>query len=310
MRSVFPEIFPRPVRIGRFFFLAGMLLFILLAGGCATGHHRVFMKDTQQYIEENTIVSGATGQPVTYEEMLDDLAKARLVYVGENHADPDHHRVQLRIIRDLSEREPGIDVGIEMVDTPYQHILDEWSAGNLTPETFREKIHWYANWRYSYDLYEALFDFVSSRGIRLIALNLPFHIPAKIAVGGLDNLLKEDRRYLPEHVDLSEENHRAYIHSIFQRHPIRGRDNFEYFYMAQCAWEDTMAENIAANLGNRRMVVLIGNGHIVQKFGVPNRAYLRTRAAFKTLYLTSPKGGEASLTTGDYIWVVGEGQPR
>ncbi len=308
MKSVFPAISPRIFCIGRFPCLVFVLLCLVSAGGCSTRQGYVLMKDTQEYIEPNTIVSGITGQPVTYEEMLNDLSTARVVYIGENHANPYHHRIQLRLLQDLAEREPGIDVGIEMVDTPYQHILDEWTAGNLTPEMFREKIHWYANWRYPYDLYAAIFDFVQTRTIRLVALNLPFHIPAKIAVGGLDSLLDEDRRHLAAHIDLLEKNHRAYVQSVFQHHPIRGRDNFEYFYMAQCAWEDTIAENIAANLGNHRMVVLIGNGHIVQKFGVPNRAFHRTQAVFKTLYLSSPKG-EVSSSHGDYIWVAGEEQP-
>jgi uncharacterized iron-regulated protein len=53
------------------------------------------------------------------------------------------------------------------------------------------------------------------------------------------------------------------------------------------------------------MVVLVGNGHIIYKFGVPNRAYKRNGAPFKTIYL-APVGGEAELSWADYLWVTPE----
>ena len=87
-------------------------------------------------------------------------------------------------------------------------------------------------------------------------------------------------------------------------HRLKGRENFEYFYAAQCTWEDTMAETIAGNLNHRKMIVLAGNGHIVRKFGIPNRVFSRTRAPFKTLYL-APVGSTVELSYGDYIWITG-----
>jgi len=284
-----------------------LLMALAIISGCSGIQKGVFMKDIQKHMPENTIVSAATGQPVSYDEMLSDFLSARVIYIGEVHTNPVHHQIQRDIIKDMHTRYPGLDVGIEMVDTTYQSILDQWSAGNLTPEIFREKIHWYANWRYPYDLYAAIFELIQLEKIRLIGLNLPFHVPPKIAVGGIDSLMPDDARYLPAKIDLGEPSHRAYIESIFQIHNIRGRENFDYFYMAQCAWEDAMAETISRNLGQSKLIVLIGNGHIIQKFGVPDRAFERTQAPFKTLYLIS-SGGEASLKYGDYIWITDDGR--
>ena len=56
------------------------------------------------------------------------------------------------------------------------------------------------------------------------------------------------------------------------------------------------------------MVVLVGNGHIIQKFGIPNRAFARNPAAFKTIYL-APVGGEAELSWADYLWVTPDQRP-
>lgn len=65
-----------------------------------------------------------------------------------------------------------------------------------------------------------------------------------------------------------------------------------------------MAEAIAEHLTQRKMIVLSGNGHIIKKFGIPNRASTRTRAPFKTLFL-APVGSPIDLSDGDYIWITG-----
>jgi len=68
-------------------------------------------------------------------------------------------------------------------------------------------------------------------------------------------------------------------------------------------WEDAMAEMIAQNLKNDVMVVLAGNGHIQFKYGIPDRAYKRTGASFRTIYL-APAGDVVELDIADYIWVT------
>ena len=64
-----------------------------------------------------------------------------------------------------------------------------------------------------------------------------------------------------------------------------------------------MAESVAANLGQKRVVVLAGNGHIQYKYGIPDRTFRRTNASFRTLYLV-PAGKEIELDIADYIWVT------
>ena len=51
------------------------------------------------------------------------------------------------------------------------------------------------------------------------------------------------------------------------------------------------------------MVVLIGNGHIVRKFGVPDRVLARRPIPLRTVYLASV-GAEVDWDYADYIWVT------
>ena len=108
---------------------------------------------------------------------------------------------------------------------------------------------------------------------------------------------------MPAKIDTSNAAHKAYLKEVFNHHHFKARVEFEYFYLAQCVWEDTMAESIARHLSDKQMVVLAGNGHILKKFGIPDRAYRRTNVPFRTLYLV-PVGGEAELSYADYIWIT------
>jgi uncharacterized iron-regulated protein len=192
---------------------------------------------------------------------------------------------------------------MEMFDFTYQVVLDQWSAGQLSQEAFLEKTHWYANWRFDFTLYQPILNVIREKGLPLFGLNVPFHIPPKVRIGGIDSLLGCDRQDLPPRIDTSNAAHRAYLETIFKAHTFHGEANFDFFYQAQCVWEDTMAASIARNLDDRLMLVLAGNGHIVHKFGIPERAFNLTGASYRTVYL-APAGETVDLSYGDYIWVT------
>ncbi|MFH1103156.1 MAG: ChaN family lipoprotein [Pseudomonadota bacterium] len=252
---------------------------------------------------EGTIISGQTGMPVSFESLLSDLSDTRIVYIGESHTRADHHEIQFKLIQSLAKKDPEWAVGMEMFDYTYQNILNQWSDGNLDEKSFLEKSHWYANWRYDFELYRNILLYIRESRLRLLGLNIPFHLPPKIAIGGIESLSPDEKKHLPSKIDTTNPDHRTYVSDIFKGHQIKGRNDFEYFYLAQCVWEDAMAERIASGLEGKKMIVLAGNGHILRKFGIPDRTFSRTRSPFRTIYLAS-KEGETDLSYGDYIWIT------
>jgi uncharacterized iron-regulated protein len=66
-----------------------------------------------------------------------------------------------------------------------------------------------------------------------------------------------------------------------------------------------MAESIVRKMLDKPMVVVIGNGHIIRKFGVPDRVYARSRTSLRTVYLATA-GSEVDWDYADYIWVTPE----
>jgi uncharacterized iron-regulated protein len=292
-------------------FLAIFIIFssFHLLQGCAMGPKKIMINGISQSFHEGMIISADTGNPISYTDLIAELSQVQIVYVGEKHTDPFHHEIQLRIIKDIRSLNQHTVVGMEMFDRSYQNVLNQWTNGKLDQKTFIKQTHWYANWKMDYALYGDILDFIKKNQLPLIGLNIPFHIPSKIATGGIHSLSNAEKKYLPKDIDTSNANHRNYVKKIFDLHHVKGMDDFEDFYAAQCAWDDAMAQAIAKNLGSKKMVAIIGNGHIIKKFGVPNRAYKRTNASFKTVYL-APPGSDIDRSFADYIWLTPSKQDK
>jgi uncharacterized iron-regulated protein len=284
--------------------LLAVLPAILFTGGCAVPRKTLQLPAEEKRFAQGAIIATASAEAIGFEDLIDQLSRAAVVFVGERHTSKEHHEIQLRIVTALVARGARVKVGMEMFDHTYQPLLDQWSAGQLDTRRFLELTHWYANWRYDYDLYRPILDYVQKNRLPLFGLNLPFHLPPKISTGGIDSLRPAERALVAADIDTGDAGHRAYLKGIFDQHHLKGRDNFEYFYTAQCAWEDTMAAQIAAHLGDEGlMVVIIGNGHIQKKYGVPKRTDRRTGKHSLTVF-TAPAGSEADRSDADFIWVT------
>jgi membrane-associated protease RseP (regulator of RpoE activity) len=92
---------------------------------------------------------------------------------------------------------------------------------------------------------------------------------------------------------------------------------FEGFYAAMCIWDDGMAESAVRFLqspegAGRRMVVLVGAGHVRMRFGIPDRVERRTgwpQLVVVPLELApgeTGRDGEAAVAghEGDYLYVT------
>ena len=137
---------------------------IAISWGCALLPNKSKIRDISVDYEEGTILSGKTGNPISYETMISELEDVQIVYVGEKHNLPEHHKIQLRIMETLYSDNLDLKVGMEMFDHTYQRVLNEWSAGKLDEETFLKKVHWYANWKYD-------FKFIRTRNHKVFSVS-------------------------------------------------------------------------------------------------------------------------------------------
>lgn len=262
------------------------------------------------------ICSQREGKPVPFLKMIKDMKGSRFVYVGETHNSLPMHDIQLKIIQALYEQDNNLSIGLEMLPLSTQEILNKWSLGTLAQDEFIREIEWYVNWNYNFGFYEKIFEFAKENKIPLYALNVPREIIKEIRMKGWKSLSEEDKKLVPQ-PDLTDEEHRILIRTIFESaeipHQMKGKSleiAFEGLYRAQSAWDEVMAFNAVRAVKEKKMVVLAGSGHLLYNLGINRRAYKRIRLPFKTVVsLAVPRGKdnlEVSRSLADYVWGIPE----
>ena len=251
------------------------------------------------------IVARATGEQVSFDQMLVRLAPMRAVFVGESNNNMDHHRMQLDVVRAMHAMDPKLVIGMEMFQRPYQGALDRFIAGETDEATFLAESEYFKRWRWDWQYYRPVLLFARDNKIPVIALNSPAEANRQVARGtAVDDLPPELRQWVAEDVDLGIEDHRKFVMRVFESHPMGPGFDKDAFYASQCVWEDTMAESTARALTERpghRIVVLVGSGHVRMRFGVPVRAERRGAAPYAIVMGEDLRPERGVPTFGEYL---------
>ena len=289
----------------------GVIFVLFLAGCCA--RHALPPTPAQGVsigLKPGDILETRTGRVISSEVLLDQLDEARVVYLGETHTRLEDHQIQERILKGLFDRHPSLIVALEMFPREVQPALDRFSQGEETEEEFLRQVNWEEIWGYPFRLYRPMVLFAREKKLPLIGLNAPREVVNKIARPGLAGLSREERIRVAETFDFTNQGHREYVLEEYERHVKGSIKDFETFYEAQLAWEETMAETVVQALRDlpetTRMVVLIGSGHIWEGRGVPQNARIRFDHQYRTVIPLSADYSLRRLEPGpaDYVWVT------
>ena len=232
--------------------------------------------------------------------LLKDIAKNRVVFVGESHTEFSSHLNQLKIIKAMYKNNPKLSIGMEMFQKPFQKYLDAFIAGEIDEKEMVTKTEYFKRWKYDYELYRPIMLFAKENGIPIIALNIDREITKKVVSGGLDSLSDKQRAQLPNSIDFSNDEYKKQLKMIYGMHQAYRFKNFDEFHHAQLLWDESMAKNMVDYLQKNpkyNMTVLAGNGHIMYGHGIPDRIKRRGIAEYIiTLNMKNPEPGIA-----DYI---------
>jgi uncharacterized iron-regulated protein len=191
-----------------------------------------------------------------FEMMLSELTKADVVFVGEQHDDPNTHRLELAILEGLARRTAAATVSLEMFERDVAEPLSHFTMGHLDEEDFLGLARPWP--RYQTD-YKPLVDFAIAQTWPVIAANVPRPIAAEVARAGLDALAAktEDERRLFA-ADLQCPTNSDYFRrfaAAMGSHPggddAAKRQTTERYYFSQCLKDETMAESIARTVASQ-----------------------------------------------------------
>jgi uncharacterized iron-regulated protein len=226
-----------------------------------------------------------TGGFADLESLLVDVQHADAIFVGEEHDDPDTHRIELMLLEGLVRRKARVVLALEMFERDVQPALDRYLAG-ATSEDEDAFLGAARPWpRYASD-YRPLVEFARAHHVPVVASNVPRRIASAVAKNGLGALdgLGADRALAAADIQCLQAG--AYYDRFVEamgEHPGSSRSvatetRNANFYLSQCVKDETMGESVAHALQEHPgATVLHVNGSFHSDYGEGTPASARRR---------------------------------
>ena len=237
-----------------------------------------------------------------FDQVIFELARKQVIFIGESHDRIEHHLNQLEIIKRIHAEHPKIAIGMEFFQQPFQIYMDQYINDEIDEREFLRKTEYFIRWRIDYRHYRPIIQFAKDNGIPLIALDVLQEIQRKVGKDGIDSLNKQDKKHLPDSIDRSNKDYSDFLKSIYNRHPRSDGQTFEKFVDVQLMRDEAMAQRTTEYMDknpDRRMIVLAGGGHLVFGYGIPDRVARRqvnpNNAIVLNNFLSKPEKGLADF---------------
>jgi uncharacterized iron-regulated protein len=237
-----------------------------------------------------------SGEPVLYEEVLEDLATVRIVYLGERHTLDRHHDLQEEIVSGLVALGKEVALGLEMLPADLQPLVDRYNSGEITFEELAEEAGWKDIWG-NYEDYRGPIEAAHRAGAPIVALNARRELAREVARKGLDSLTGEWLEKLPARIDTDQPAYRNDLLRVMMvmAHATGEDDMMQRMFEAQVVKDETMAEAAAGFMESpegdgRTMIVLAGSGHLAHGYGVPSRVRARIPDVTDRIVIFSESG--------------------
>lgn len=226
---------------------------------------------TDCYSENKVQIIKVGAEKISFQNLIDDISNARIIFIGESHDNKLHHMTQLDIIKALHERKYPLAIGLEMFMEKDQKILDRWVTKDMNEREFIQAF--YRNWGVGWGLYKDIFLYARDNSIPLIGLNVPKEITRKVGEHGFQSLSREEHAKLPPAVTCDvDERYMELLQKIFE---IKEHDKrkFKNFCEAQILWDQAMAWYLYRYLlkDEKRIVVVLSGSIHAWKFGIPRQ---------------------------------------
>jgi len=256
-----------------------ILAFIILMAGCTP----MVKKRLDPLIGK--IYDSKLKKEVAYQMLLQKMMDARVIYLGENHENADHHKIQLRILKDLIRAGKKPIIGFEFFSTDQTgHLMSfvQIATPKILPGSLeiremdlREKLGWHSHGDPTWQFYYQLIELALKNKLTIFGADLPKCIVKRIVRVGVENLTGVENNLLqPTFFDDMAYQQLMYskfkaVHCGFSTPKMSER-----MYQAWIARNDTMAYSIVSMLAedeNQPIVMILGAGHVQHNMAVYDR---------------------------------------
>jgi uncharacterized iron-regulated protein len=250
------------------------------------------------------------------QSLVERLARADFILLGERHDNPDHHLLQAEVVRSLiaAGRRPA--VGFEMFGLDDAGtIADHLAAAPVDAAGLGRAVNWNQRGWPDWAMYQPIAEAALQAKLSIVATNLPLATARKMTRDGLAALDPKVAR------DLGLE--RPPAEAVFARMAadIRGahcgyasEQSVKAMVNVQRARDAQMAQSLIAAGVADGAILVAGAGHVLNDYGIP--VYLKAKAAGKRVMSiafvevdkqkTEPQSYALPYPNGrwpfDYVW--------
>jgi len=259
-------------------------------------------------------VDVASGRDLSFDELTRRLAGADVVFFGEQHDDPETHRVEFGLLDALGRTGRPVILSFEMFERDAQPMLNDYLAGRMSESDFLAKSR---PWdRYVTD-YRPMVELAKAKGWPVVASNIPRPMASAVGRKGLaalDTLTPIERGWAARDIQCPEDAYRARFMETMRGHSPGGAlsspgDTLPTavatrFYLAQCIKDETMAEAIvvAREHSPRNAIVVHYDGafHSDYRQGTVDRARRRAPNLRLAVITAVPVVDPSTATLADH----------
>jgi uncharacterized iron-regulated protein len=278
---------------------------------------------SQTSVSEDTFrVFDGQGNPATIEKIVESLAQADVVFLGEQHDDAVAHKLQLEIFKRAIEKYSAnrkIALSLEMFERDVQTEVDEYLKDLISETHFLSSSRPWGNYKTDY---RPLLESAKEKKLPVIAANAPRRYVNMVARNGresLNALSPEAKKWIaPLPYEQATESYRKKFEALMGGAGDSGHGPTKILD-SQSLWDATMAYSIAEFLKENKHALVVhlnGSFHSENRWGIPDHL-LKYRPKVKFLVVTIiyeqdftkfDKDKHAAL--GDFVILTDAKQPR
>ena len=227
---------------------------------------------------------GKTGERLSWPTVLERVAAADAVFVGETHDDASAHALEHALVEAFIASHQGAAVSLEFLERDDQAATDKYLAGTITLDEFVEATK-SADWAGKgswLPWYQPMIDSAKRAQAKVVAANAPRKYVSKARTDGYDALraLPADERVLFE-IDetISRDGDWERLKALMIEMRIDGShgdrseatptdEEVDQFHRAQRGWDATMGTSAArAQMSGSKVIHVEGAFHIGERLG-------------------------------------------
>ncbi|MNS68332.1 hypothetical protein D3C72_1016120 [compost metagenome] len=235
----------------------------------------------------------ASGRTLIPQELVERLAVAPRVLVGEQHDNPDHHALQLWLLRELAAQRAQGSLLMEMLNPDQQAKVDAAQAATRAgqpPADAFKALAWQANWDWS--VYGALVTYALRQPYPLLAANLD---RAQIMQ------IYRQRPELNGETSTTRQVQATLLDDIRQSHcGLLPESQMPAMLAVQQQRDRRMAERLMA--APTPALLLAGAFHVRKDLGVPLHLKDLGAGEGNAVLILAEAGKTVTAVTADYVW--------